>query len=112
MKPVHASSGSLYPDPSRIKLIRNRYTKTRGEPTLYQISCALCKSPVLLYQKDGGGKLLRCYIDRIHYPKELDPKAALTCTRCKSVLATPMVYEPERRDAFRLIPGSFTKENV
>ena len=66
------------------------------------------------YQKDGPGELLRCYLDRIHHPEELkklqdkefDLKTAdnLACSDCKSVVGIPMIYQFEKRPAFRMIP--------
>ncbi|MCL5257731.1 MAG: hypothetical protein M1505_00635, partial [Patescibacteria group bacterium] len=73
-----------------------------------------------LYQKDGHGRLLRMYLDRIFEPQELallqskmSSKADmpnLKCPKCGALIGTPMVYEAERRLAFRLIHGSFVKK--
>lgn len=101
------------------KLKKDRYAKSRGGPSKYlYIACGNCEEPAMVYQKDGQGRLLRCYADRIVWPPELvDAQAELTaetikqagvlaCASCESVLATPMVYEPENRPAFRIIPGA------
>jgi len=34
----------------------------------------------------------------------------LKCPKCTALIGTPMVYEAERRLAFRLIHGSFVKK--
>jgi hypothetical protein len=72
----------------------------------------------MVYQKDGSGRLLRYYADRIVWPPELVEKqteitpatikeaGSLACSACGNVLANPMVYEPENRPAYRLVPGS------
>ena len=72
----------------------------------------------MVYQNDGPGRLLRCYVDRIVWPPELvEEKAELTiatikeagslaCNACANTLAIPMVYELENRPAYRIIPGS------
>jgi hypothetical protein len=72
----------------------------------------------MVYQKDGPGRLLRCYADRIVWPPELvdkqtelDPATikragSLACAACANVLANPMVYELEDRPAYRVVPGS------
>jgi len=60
------------------------------------------------------------YLDRIFAPQELallqskmGNKADmpnLKCPKCNALIGTPMVYEAERRLAFRLIHGSFVKK--
>lgn len=72
----------------------------------------------MVYQKDGPGKLLRCYSDRIVWPPTLvesqqeitaaNVKSAgsLGCTACSNIIGNPMVYEPENRPAYRVVPGS------
>lgn len=97
-----------------VKFIQNRFTRSRGQPTLLRLTCALCNSFVALYQKDGKGRLLRLYRDRIHFPKELAEEDQLVCSVCSSVLGTSMIYKQEDRPAFRLKPGSIeqTKERI
>lgn len=74
-----------------------------------------------MYQKDGHGSLLRLYLDRIFEPEELSKTQyeteksnvlTLTCRKCETLLGTPMVYEAEKRLAFRLIRGSLRKERT
>ncbi|MCX6728391.1 MAG: hypothetical protein NTV39_01315 [Candidatus Saccharibacteria bacterium] len=72
----------------------------------------------MIYQKDGKGGLLRCYADRIVWPTKLADRTAgitssnlkqadlLICPKCDNVIANPMVYIPEKRFAYRLIPGT------
>ena len=72
----------------------------------------------MVYQKDGPGKLIRCYADRIVWPVDLVKRQAqvtaasineavgLACASCGNVIGSPMIYEPEHRPAYRLIPGS------
>jgi hypothetical protein len=62
---------------------------------------------MLIYQKDGPGSLLRCYLDRIHFPKELNGKENLNCAGCNRTIGTPMIYKPEQRPAFRMRHGMF-----
>ncbi len=103
----------------KFKLKKDRYSKARGGPSKFlYISCGNCEEPTMVYQKDGPGRLLRCYTDRIVWPPELIDKqtdvapdtikqaGALACLSCENMIATPMVYEPESRPAYRIIPGS------
>lgn len=97
------------------KLRRDRYMSARGGTSaFYNIYCAHCRHWLLLYQKDGPGNLFRMYFDRIHSPENLvsssgDSKG-LTCSHCKVSIGVLMVYKPENRLAFRLIPGAIVKK--
>lgn len=74
----------------------------------------------MLYQKDGDGRLLRMYADRIVAPPILVAKQralcdksdmeGLRCPYCDKLVATPMVYEKENRLAYRVINGSIIKQ--
>jgi hypothetical protein len=108
------------------KFIEDGFTKRRrkqfGKPFLAVITCAKCGSEILLYQKDGKGRLLRMYLDRIVSPAELAKKyrscttkadvPSLKCEHCMSVIAAPMVYQPEKRLALRTINGAFSVTKV
>ena len=97
----------------------DRYAKVRGgfSHFLY-ITCSKCEEPFITYQKDGKGKLLRCYTDRIVWPPKLvaaqkEVNAAnvkqfgsIRCSNCNTILTNPMVYIPENRPAHRLVPDS------
>ena len=104
------------------KFKNDKYVNARGGNSHFlNISCAKCGQYLALYQKDGRGSLLRMYLDRIFEPQELaalqfsggDKKdiPAFKCPKCGTLIGTPMVYEPERRMAFRLFHGSFVKKN-
>lgn len=106
---------------NKIKIIYNSYTKCRGTPQLLQIFCSKCNNYIMTYQKDGPGELLRCYFDRIHLPKELNKRQfehfkkseapKLECSTCDSVIGVPMIYEKEKRPAYRMNKGkSFLKK--
>jgi len=101
--------GQQVPNIDAFKFIYNRYTKSRGEPRMYEIFCANCKKLVLIYQKDGSGQLLRCYFDRIHHPKTLTDKTKLNCQNCGKLIGTGMVYKPENRPAYRMIHAAYYK---
>ena len=103
------------------KLKHDRYMSARGGTSaFYNIYCSHCRKWILLYQKDGPGNLFRLYLDRIHAPelarltgsmgnKSLK-SSGLSCGHCGSSTGVPMVYKPENRPAFRLIPGSIVKK--
>ena len=101
---------------------RDKYFKARNSTAVfYNLFCGKCGERVALYQKDGLGRLLRLYLDRIFEPewlsniqqeKEKINVPTLICGKCKAVLGVPMVYKPEKRLAFRLIRGSLRKERI
>ncbi|MGB4420282.1 MAG: hypothetical protein WBI29_00585 [Candidatus Saccharimonadales bacterium] len=95
---------------------KDKYSKARGGNSHFLcLSCSNCNQFIALYQKDGIGRLLRLYLDRIFEPSELailQEKVSrrvdmpdLKCPRCQTLLGTPMVYPSEGRLAFRLIRG-------
>ncbi|MEO6109822.1 MAG: hypothetical protein ABIP50_02335 [Candidatus Saccharimonadales bacterium] len=103
----------------KFKLAKDRYAKTRGGSSKFlYIACAECDEPAMIYQKDGPGRLLRYYADRIVWPPELVKAqievsvdsikkfGGLACHNCQNSLGTPMVYESESRPAYRAVPGS------
>lgn len=95
-----------------IEFVHNRYTKTRGTPALLKLMCSNCNTFVAFYQKDGRGKLLRLYRDRIHYPIGISSKEHLVCQVCSQVLGTSMIYQLEQRPAFHLKHGSVIHTKV
>lgn len=100
---------------------RDRYVNARGGNSHFlDIYCSKCSQHIALYQKDGHGRLLRMYLDRIFEPRDLSylqsrasSKAEvpnLKCPKCSALIGMPMVYEAEKRLAFRLIYGSFVQK--
>jgi hypothetical protein len=74
------------------------------------------------YQKDGPGPLLRCYLDRIHHPEEIQKRqyevfdknksSKLECSQCKVVVGVPIIYEKENRPAYHMRPGFFKTKKL
>lgn len=106
---------------ARFILKKDRYVNTRdGNSHFLNLFCSKCNQQFAVYQKDGHGKLIRVYLDRIFAPEELvllvskaEDKSSipnLKCSGCNALIGTPMVYEEEKRLAFRLIHGSFIKK--
>ncbi len=104
-----------------IKLKKDRYRNIRGgEAHLLDIFCVKCNNLLMKYQKDGRGNLIRCYLNRVMFPPNLEnlqynfslqnvkDLPNLECSQCKTVIGTKMVYD-DGRPAFRLIRGSYYK---
>lgn len=96
------------------EFIIDSYTLSRGEPAMLEIHCMHCNALVMNYQKDGPGPLLRCYLDRIHFPDALknlhlapQKPSVLSCHSCGQLIGKIMIYEKEDRLAFLLVPDSF-----
>lgn len=48
--------------PNKHKLKKDRYSKKRGGNSIFlNIFCSSCNNHIILYQKDGAGRLLRAY---------------------------------------------------
>lgn len=100
-----SNTGMEFPT-DKFKPKNDRFVKSRdGNTKFLYITCNNCQQPVMVYQKDGKGGLLRCYADRIVWPAA-EQSNQLICSSCKTVLANHMIYEPENRPAYRLIPGT------
>lgn len=92
----------------------DKYKKARGGYSrLLDISCASCGNHLCYYQKDGPGILKRMYLDRISgsdfyafNSKNLKAIPQLLCTKCKLQIGIPIVYEKEKRPAYRLFVGA------
>lgn len=94
------------------KLRQDKYRNTRGGYSrILDISCRKCENHICYYQKDGPGNLRRMYIDRI-----IDSKAALfrkdfSCPN-GHLLGVKIIYDKEKRPAFRLFVDSVVKRIV
>jgi hypothetical protein len=96
----------------KFKFKKDAYMRKRGAPAMLTILCSHCKNYIMSYQKDGPGPLLRCYLDRIHYPENLKNRqfikfnkqsaSRLECEACKIVIGTPIIYEKENRPAYHM----------
>jgi ribosomal protein L44E len=102
----------------KFKFKKDSYMKKRGAPALLILTCANCQEYLISYQKDGPGPLLRCYLDRILHPEEINQRQkenfdkqsalALKCTACQTVIGSPTIYEKEDRPAYHLRQGFFS----
>jgi hypothetical protein len=110
----------MFGEPPSFK--NDNYRRVRGgTSTFLSLFCSRCDSWLLLYQKDGEGKLMRCYLNRIFAPSSLeelqnnpnikDPKdlLSLKCLHCNNIIGHPIRHR-DGRLSFRLIQGSFKKK--
>ena len=98
--------------------IYDAYTQRRGTPKMLEIICRSCTAPIMDYQKDGPGRLLRCYLDRIHRPSRLHDRQYerfsvahspnLQCPRCHTNVGYPMIYKSEHRPAYDMNQSRFS----
>jgi hypothetical protein len=83
--------------------------------TVLEISCGGCAEPVARYRKEGGGALLRLFLDRIIEPGTLADVHGLgeplTCPRCGQTLGLP-AKGAGGRPAYRLVPGAFRRKKA
>jgi hypothetical protein len=88
----------------------DKYKKVRGGYSrLLKIYCQKCGEDICSYQKDGPGNLRRMYMDRIIEPKISISRKDLSCPK-GHLLGVKIVYEKEKRPAFRLFVDSVTKK--
>ena len=78
---------------------------------MLEISCEKCGSHVCDYQKDGPGNLRRMYIDRISNNKVPLLGKNLSCSK-GHVLSIKIIYEKEKRLAFRLYVDALKKKII
>jgi hypothetical protein len=100
-----------------------------GESLLLKLYCSNCQTQLMIYQKDGGGELKRCYFDRIYWlsvasnnsnnpstvlinPTETELKSynLIICSHCQTVIGYPSIYLPEKRLALQLEPQALQGE--
>jgi|SRR3989344_2953915 len=99
-----------------VEMKNDKYRRARGGKAFMIHLICKCGTKVLYYQKDGDGRLKRCYLNRIFAPAELEKLqygnlaiseiSALRCLKCQVVLGTPIVHH-DGRTAFRLRPGFY-----
>ncbi len=113
------SKKELLPGDVTWKIKKDEFQRARGNPELLSISCASCLTLLLIYQKDGPGSLLRCYLDRIAWPEKyqrllktnptIQDLSPIACSCCGQLIGHPTIYAKENRLAFNLVRGAFSK---
>lgn len=95
-----------------MKLKNDKYKKARGGYSrVLDITCQKCGSSICQYQKDGAGNLRRMYVDRIIDARVSTARKDLTCLK-GHLLGVKIIYEKEKRPAFRLFVDSVVKKIV
>lgn len=90
----------------------DKYKKVRGGYSRFlDICCQKCSEHICYYQKDGPGNLRRMYLDRIVDAKVSISRKDFSCTN-NHLLGVKIIYEKEKRPAFRLFVDSVTKKIV
>ena len=93
------------------KFINDKYKKARGGYSrLLDITCEKCGSHICYYRKDGLGMLKRMYLDRILDLSETSNE--LSCAKCGAHLGNKIIYEKEKRLAYRLFVGAIVKSII
>lgn len=96
----------------KAKLTNDTYRKARGGYSrLLKISCEKCGAEVCHYQKDGLGNIRRMYIDRISKANVSLAAKHIFCPN-RHLLGVKMMYEKEKRPAFRMFVDAVTKKIV
>ncbi len=96
----------------KLNLKNDKYRKVRGGYSrLLNIACQKCGSMICRYQKDGPGNLRRMYIDRISEEKVSLARKDISCPN-GHLLGVKIIYEKEKRPAFRLFVDSVSKKIV
>ncbi len=95
-----------------MKLVSDKFRKARGGYSrLLNITCQKCDSIICRYQKDGPGNLRRMYLDRISEAKVVITRKDFSCPK-GHLLGVKIIYEKEKRPAFRLFVDSVVKKLV
>lgn len=85
-----------------VVLAVDEYREARGgDSTLLLLSCSACAAELCLYQKDGPGPLLRCYLNRIHpddgvWNRLISEDRKFTCAACGARIGVATTYEDGR----------------
>lgn len=94
------------------KLKKDSFRRVRGgHSRVLLISCQKCGAKISRYQKDGPGTLRRMYLDRIIDPVVSIRGKTLLCPQ-EDVLGVKIIYEKEKRPAFRLFVDAVQKKIV
>lgn len=74
---------------------QNKRLKDKSNTHALEVSCAHCKTPVLIYQKGGNGGLIKIQIPRVIEAMEniWEMTGELTCPKCGASLAKRGEYQ-------------------
>lgn len=86
------------------------YRKVKGSYILL-ISCGVCKTEIVKYQKLGKGNLLRMHIDRI-IESYVNFSQELICPNCGNKLGSKITLKKENKEVYKMIRSSFNTKKV
>lgn len=93
----------------KLQFKKDQFKQARGNYSrLLNIYCRKCKHLICTYQKDGPGNLRRMYLDRILSP--IKKSKIFKCDKCGEVLGVLIIYQKEKRKAFRLFVDAVVKK--
>lgn len=105
----------------KLKFKKDSFRNARGNHSrLLNLHCRKCENLICVYQKDGTGRLLRLYFDRIISPYTISNLKDipitniknLFCNNCSEPIGVPYIYPPEKRKAFRLYQNAVIKKII
>lgn len=86
------------------------YKKVRGSYILL-ISCGVCKTDLVKYQKLGKGGLLRMVVDRI-VESSVDLTQDLICPNCGNQLGSKVILKKSNKAAYKMIRSTFNTRKL
>ena len=115
-----AAVNFTYKEGCKVKIKKDSFFRSREKVAeMWDIKCLNCNAKVLLYQKDGRGRLHRCYLNRIFDPDSYSSlqdtvqskkeMPLLKCQSCNETIGYPTLHW-EGRLAFLLVHGKWYYE--
>ena len=80
----------------------------RSHPML--VSCGVCKVPLILYQKQGIGTLLRLHIERVIESEMQLTSQNLTCPECDTVLGHKVTINDE--ESYKMLRSNYNTKFI
>lgn len=92
-------------------IYKNLNSKKIKGSYILMVSCGICKTDIVEYQKVGKGRLLRLYIDRI-IKGSIDFSKDLVCPKCENKLGDKIVMKKRDKKAYRMIRGRYNTRQI
>lgn len=91
------------------KIKKDKYFQKRGGTAkILDIFCQNCGEKLFTYQKDGTGRLKRCYFNRIMTDNIKLKNNEFCCPRCKEKIGFGIIHT-DKRPAVKLLRGKIEK---
>lgn len=92
------------------KIQKNKECKKVKGSHLLLVSCGHCKEDLAVYQKQGRGKLLNMYLERI-VEASFNFDSILNCPNCQEKLGMKIQSKTKGKEAYKMRRSTFnTKE--